>query len=92
VSQKYDNPREHYETAGLPRKSTVSAWAIVGLAMLVFAGLMAARSAAGTSMHGTRTTNPTHNSQCAASSSLTLEGRCPKAEWPGEPETRPNLL
>lgn len=87
MSQNFGSSREQYGTGGLKQKSMVSAWLVVGLAILVFGGLMAARSAADTSAYGARIGNPVHNSQCPSSDRPAADSRCPRAEAAGESES-----
>jgi len=87
VSQNFGSPREQDRTGRLQRRSTVSAWLIVGFAILVFGGLLAVRSAADTSADGTRIGNPGHNSQCSSSNRSATDSRCPKPVAVDEPES-----
>jgi len=88
VSQNFRGFRAHYSGAALPKKDSIGAWAIVAVVMLVFVGLVAVRNIADTSAYGRLIRNPAHNAQCSASSSLTLDSRCPREEAQGEPGNR----
>jgi hypothetical protein len=87
VSQNFGSPREQDRSGRLQRRSTVSAWLIVGFAILAFGGLLAVRSAADTSADGTRFGNPAHNSQCFSSNRSATDSRCPKAAAVNEVES-----
>ena len=80
MSQNFRSSREHYGDAVLLRKSAISAWIIVGVAIFVFSGLLVRHGIADTSAYGSHVRNPVHNAQCSVSSILTLDSRCSREE------------
>jgi hypothetical protein len=87
MSLNFDSLRARRQGQRLQRKSALGAWVVVGLAVLACTSLLMAGSAAETGPVSARALNPTHNSQCAASSRLAADLRCPRTEHPDEPET-----